>query len=193
MSREGVNHWNLCRWHAKNNTLKTVHWCDIFCSSSCDHRVWCKWYRLFGPCEVSFFIISKLFALLQFFLFPSFFFQRVFFCLQAVARRRLEGERPHRCPAVPRRHKERPKCASFTVLKWATPVFISASLLGSSVNGLDCCQQQKACVSRLQPQECGSSSFSGPQASETLLTVFKQWSKNHTCSLLGYFSISRCL
>lgn len=34
------------------------------------------------------------------------------FCLQAVAGRLAEGERPHSCPAVPSGHKERPECAS---------------------------------------------------------------------------------
>lgn len=37
-------------------------------------------------------------------------------CLQAVARGRPEGERPHRRSAVSRRHKERPECTSSTVL-----------------------------------------------------------------------------
>lgn len=34
------------------------------------------------------------------------------FCLQAVAGRLAEGERPHSCPAVPGGHEERPECTS---------------------------------------------------------------------------------
>lgn len=41
----------------------------------------------------------------------------LFFCLQAVAGRRLKRERPHRCPALPSGDKERPECKSLFCLK----------------------------------------------------------------------------
>lgn len=46
---------------------------------------------------------------------PAGGFNAVFFHLKAVARRRFERERPHRCSAVPRGHQEGPQRTSFTV------------------------------------------------------------------------------
>lgn len=57
------------------------------------------------------------------------------FCLQAVAGRRPERERPHRRPALPGGDKERPECKSLLCLK---STFLAVCQIGC----LGECQQQ---------------------------------------------------
>lgn len=46
--------------------IKTLGSGFFFFSFSCHHRIWCQWYRLFLPCEVSVFISSCLCCWFQF-------------------------------------------------------------------------------------------------------------------------------
>lgn len=96
--------WGTQQWPAET-LIKTLVSGFSF-SFSCHHHVWCQWYSLFFPCEVS---VSTWIRLVCH---PPVCVKLPRFCLQAVAGGLAEGERPHSCPAVPRGHKERPERAS---------------------------------------------------------------------------------
>ena len=60
----------------------------------------------------------------------------VFVRPQAMARRRLERKRPHRCSAVPRGHKERPECMSLKCLRWTCLCLFIGAKVKCEVFGL---------------------------------------------------------